>query len=106
MKSKMLKKTIKILGWFLGTILLLLTGLVLYISYLYYSPGGKPPTPDSLLSLQGQVTQPDSGLFKLGNNWFRKSESGYYELYTEGEPFERGVANGKLTKTLVQHQEE
>jgi len=102
----MLKKIIKILGWFLGTILVLLTGLVLYISYLYYSPDGKPPTPGSLSSLQSQVTQPDSGLFKLGNNWFRKSESGYYELYTEGAPFERGVANGKLTKPLVQYQEE
>ncbi|MBA4055350.1 MAG: peptidase C45, partial [Marivirga sp.] len=29
-----------------------------------------------------------------------------YELYVEGEPFERGVANGKLTKNLVQYQEE
>ena len=102
----MLKKIIKILGWFVGTILLLLTGLVLYISYLYYSRDGKPPTPNSFASLQGQVTQPDSGLFKLGNNWFRKSENGFYELYTEGEPFERGVANGKLTKTQVQYQEE
>ena len=102
----MLKRTIKILGWFLGAILLLLTVLLLYISHLYYSANRKPPTPNSFASLQGQVTQPDSGLFKLGNNWFRKSESGYYELYTEGEPFERGVANGKLTKTLVQYQEE
>jgi len=90
----------------LGTILLLLTGLAVYISYLYYSPEGKPPTPNSLASLRDQVTQPDSGLFKLGNNWFRKSESGFYELYTEGEPFERGVANGKLTKALVHYQEE
>jgi len=102
----MLKKISKILGWFLGTLLLLLAGLALHISYLYHSPGGQPPTPASLAPLQGRVTQPDSGLFKLGNNWFRKSESGYYELYTEGEPFARGVANGKLTKTLVQHQEE
>src|SRR6267154_954532 len=106
MKSEMLKKIIKILGWFLGTLLFLLAGLVLYISYLYYSSDGKPPTPDSLASLQSQVTQPDSGLFKLGSSWFRKSESGFYELYTEGGPFERGVANGKLTKALVQHQEE
>lgn len=102
----MLKKISKIVAWFLGTILLLLTALVLYISYLYYSPDGKPPTPGSLASLQDEVTQPDSGLYKLGNNWFRKSESGFYELYTEGEPFERGVANGKLTKALVQYQEE
>src|SRR5882724_10936932 len=103
MKSEMLKKIIKILCWFLGTLLLLLAVLVLYISYLYYSREGNPPTPDSLASVQNQVIEPDSGLFKLGNNWFRKSESGFYELYTEGEPFERGVANGKLTQSLVQH---
>ena len=46
------------------------------------------------------------GLYTIGNNWFRRSESGLYELYVEGDPFERGVANGKLTRALVRRQEE
>ena len=42
----------------------------------------------------------------MKNNWFRKSESGLFELYVEGKPYERGVVNGKLTKELMQKQEE
>jgi len=41
----------------------------------------------------------------LGNNWLRKSESGLYEMYLEGDGFERGVVNGKLTKDLSEWQE-
>jgi predicted choloylglycine hydrolase len=46
------------------------------------------------------------GLFAAGNSRYRQSESGLHELYLEGEPFERGVHKGKLTKALVQKQEE
>jgi hypothetical protein len=52
------------------------------------------------------IRQPDQGLFLLGNNWFRKSESGLYELYIEGDPYERGIANGRLTEELVHYQEQ
>ena len=41
----------------------------------------------------------------LDNNWLRKSESGLWEAYIEGEPFERGVAFGQLTKELLYYQE-
>lgn len=44
--------------------------------------------------------------YTLNNNWFRKSNSGLFELYVEGDGFERGVANGKLTKELMTKQEE
>jgi isopenicillin-N N-acyltransferase like protein len=99
----MLRRTIKILGWVFSVIFLLLAG---FAGYIYFSPVEKPPTPSSLNSLQANVISPDSGLYQLGKSWFRKSESGFYELYLEGGPFERGVANGKLTKDLVRYQEE
>lgn len=54
----------------------------------------------------GIVQQPFNGLYTLGDNWFRHSESGLFELYVEGDPYERGLANGKLTKGLVEYQEE
>ncbi|MBL7932879.1 MAG: peptidase C45, partial [Bacteroidia bacterium] len=41
----------------------------------------------------------------LGQNWLRKSESGLWEMYVEGDAFERGVINGKLTKDLADYQE-
>lgn len=66
------------------------------------------PEPDGL-NLADTVTVVQErvpGLRTLGKNWFRQSESGLYELYVEGEAFERGVANGKLTRALVQRQED
>lgn len=98
----MLKKLLRFVGWLLVGIVLLIIGLIIYVRIVTPTD---PPEPSSLESLAWEVTQPDSGLFVIHNNWFRKSESGLYELYVEGEPFERGVAIGKLTKDLVQHQE-
>ncbi len=98
----MLRRIFKILAWFVGVIALLLIALIIYVRAVSRTD---PPTPSSLAMLDVPVTQIDTGLFTMRGNWFRKSESGLYELYVEGEPFERGVANGKLTQALVQHQE-
>lgn len=98
----MRKRIVKIIGWSIGIFVVLLVALFIYIRIVART---EPPLPSSLSALDKNITQPDSGFFLLGNNWFRKSESGLYELYVEGEPFERGVANGKLTKELVHYQE-
>jgi hypothetical protein len=50
------------------------------------------------------ITGPSSS--RLGNSWFRHSRSGLWELYTEGLPFARGFATGRLTRELVRRQEE
>lgn len=65
-----------------------------------------PPDIKDTSSLSLQRAQPDSGLYTIGNNWFRKSHSGLYELYVSGKPFERGVINGKLSEALVKTQED
>ncbi len=52
-----------------------------------------------------QITQVSPNFRKLGNSWLKKSESGLWELYVEGNGYERGVINGKLTKELGEHQE-
>jgi predicted choloylglycine hydrolase len=54
--------------------------------------------------LSAQKVERDS-LFTIGDNWFRKSETGLYEVYVEGDAFERGVVLGKLTEELVKKQE-
>lgn len=99
----MLKRILKITGWFLGIVAMLLIALLVYVRIVART---EPPVPSSLAALDQRVLQPDSGFFTLGKNWFRRSESGLYELYVEGEPFERGVANGMLTRDLVHYQEE
>ena len=99
----MLKKIAKFFAWVFGILILLLVGLMIYIRTVAIA---KPPIPESTQALSKEVVEVDTGLFKLDNNWFKKSESGLYELYVEGDPFERGVANGRLTRELVHYQEE
>lgn len=65
-----------------------------------------PPSPKNLSSLQLQRSNHGNEFYSLNNNWFRHSNSGLFELYVEGEPFEMGVINGKLTKELVVRQED
>ena len=48
----------------------------------------------------------DKEFYKVNNNWLRHSKSGLWELYVEGDGYERGVANGMLTKELHEFQEE
>jgi isopenicillin-N N-acyltransferase-like protein len=99
----MLKKTFKWLAWITAIIVLVIVALIVYVRVVATV---RPPVPESLYALNKDVVEIDTGLFKIDNNWFRKSESGLYELYVEGYPFERGAANGKLTRALVENQEE
>ncbi|MFI5155228.1 MAG: C45 family autoproteolytic acyltransferase/hydrolase [Chitinophagales bacterium] len=82
--------------------LLLLAGF----GWLVWVSKVNPPIIDNKASLSWKREETSPGFYTLGNNWFRKSKSGLFELYVEGEPFNRGVVNGKLTKELVQVQED
>ena len=74
--------------------------------YLYCVAIDYPPNPKDVSSEKLQRSEPSPGFYTIKNNWFRKSKSGLYELYVEGQPFERGVIDGKLTKELVVKQED
>jgi isopenicillin-N N-acyltransferase-like protein len=82
------------------------TLLFILFLYLVWVSSIKPPEPKDTSSEQLQRTEVSPHFFTLKNNWFHKSNSGLYEMYTEGEPFERGVINGKLSKELVVSQED
>ncbi len=98
----MLRRVAKIGAWCVAVILLGLLAIVFYIR----SVGEiSPPTLAGVMPPGVEVTQTEAGLFVTGNNWFRKSESGLYELYVEGDPYERGVAIGALTRDLARYQE-
>lgn len=97
------KKFWKRVGYVFGALLLLLLVGVIYIvqvSKVY------PPKPKNMSALKLQRTDHGNGFYTIKNNWFRHSKSGLYELYVEGDPFERGVINGKLTEELVVRQED
>ncbi|MBO0591071.1 acyl-CoA--6-aminopenicillanic acid acyl-transferase [Cellulophaga sp. E16_2] len=43
--------------------------------------------------------------FTLGNNHLNKNKQGLWELYVEGNPYERGLVTGNLTQELFHSQE-
>ena len=81
-------------------LLALLSGYMVHVSHI------DPPKIADTTALNLSRTQLDTNCYVIGNNWFRKSKSGLFELYVEGEPFERGVIYGKLTTELVKRQED
>ncbi|MEO7523976.1 MAG: C45 family peptidase [Ferruginibacter sp.] len=98
-RKKFWKRVLYVFGFF---VLLLLIGA----AYLYNVAIAHPPKIKDTSSLQLQRTEVSPGFYTLKNNWFRKSNSGLFEMYVSGEPFERGVINGKLSKELVVRQED
>ncbi|MDB2463166.1 C45 family peptidase, partial [Algibacter sp.] len=44
--------------------------------------------------------------FTLGNNQLNKNKQGLWELYVEGNPYERGLVTGNLTQELFHQQED
>jgi len=97
-----MKRLFKILGYIL---LALVLALVLVYAYIKWGMAPEIPKPKDTSSLQLQRETIDSNFYRIGNNWLRKSKSGLWEEYVEGEPFERGVIEGKLTKELLYSQE-
>ncbi|MBE0646586.1 MAG: peptidase C45 [Bacteroidales bacterium] len=65
-----------------------------------------PPDIANQQALGWRVEQPDSGFYTCEGNWLKQNNSGLWELYLKGAPFDRGVANGKLCKQLIYKQEE
>ena len=98
-----LKKIGKVLLYFIGILLLLLICFYIYVKAV---SNVKPPNVKDKSALNLKRVDHGNGFYTIGDNWFRHSKSGLYELYVEGKPFDRGVINGKLTKELVVRQEE
>lgn len=92
----------RVLYVFGGLLLLLIIGAV----YIVQVSKVDPPKVADMSSLQLKRTDHGNGFYTLKDSWFRHSNSGLYELYVEGDPFERGVINGKLTEELVVRQED
>jgi tetratricopeptide (TPR) repeat protein len=85
-------------------VIVLLFGLL--FAYLAWVSKINPPKVSDLSALQLQRKEPDTGLYAIKNSWFRKSNSGLYEMYVEGTPYELGTVNGKLSEELVKKQED
>ena len=103
MQSKPRRKSVlywtkRIGGLFLLVLLLLVVLFFLQIQI------QSPEVDESILDRE-RIETP-SGDYQLGSNFARKSNHGFYEVYIEGEAFERGVAYGKLLAEPIERQED
>lgn len=92
----------KILKWFL---LAIVTIVIVFIIWFLLTAIDHPPKVKDLSALEIERQKFGENTYFVGNNWLRKSESGLWEMYIEGDPFDLGVAFGKLTTELLSYQE-
>lgn len=96
----------KIKAIFLKSLIVFVVILISLTIYLYFAIKIEIPTitNDSTLNWKREIISPN--FYKVNNNWLKKSNSGIWELYVEGYGYERGIANGMLTKELHEFQED
>lgn len=99
---KWIKKILKWLTIFLGVLLLI---LLVFGIYVYNIADIKPPKIADKSAMTLTRTELDSNHYAIGNNFIQKNKYGLYEMYVEGDDFERGVVYGKLAKELIRYQE-
>jgi isopenicillin-N N-acyltransferase-like protein len=90
---------------FVRVLLAFLILLLAFVIYFAYVAIDRPPEINDMSSLTIKRIDYGSNTFGYGKNWLRKSESGLWEAYIQGKPFERGVAFGQLTRELLYYQE-
>jgi len=95
----------KAFKFILKTLLVILVPSLLFLIYFVCAILIKVPVIIDRSAEKAIRLNPSENFYTLGNNWLKKSESGLWEMYIEGDGFERGVAIGKLTKELAEKQE-
>jgi isopenicillin-N N-acyltransferase like protein len=83
--------------------------LLLFCVYVYIDVRISKPLPPAVNRSKYSDLQPveaSSGVYRIGNNWIRQNRYRLWEMYIEGNAFDRGVIAGKLSEKLVKEQEE
>ncbi len=95
----------KAIRFVLKTMLALFVAFLVFLIYFVCAIIIKEPVIKDRRAENMVRLNPSENFYTLGNNWLKKSESGLWEMYIEGDGFERGIAIGKLTKELAEKQE-
>jgi len=98
----MKRKPLRRLAWTGAIFFLLLFSLCLIY---YLMTRIEPPTLSDHSAEVLVVNKAGPTFFYCKDNWLKKSESGLWEMFIQGEPYERGVINGKLSANLIYRQE-
>lgn len=89
----------------LGLLITIVIGIAVLVVWYHFDTKITPPKVQLDLVKTMHRDSIDASDYTLGKNWLKKNKYGLWEMYLEGSPFERGVANGKLTKELIYKQE-
>jgi len=80
--------------------------LIFFLFLLYfYLTKITPPDPESRIADSYVVDTLGPDFFAINQNWLKRSRTGLWEMYIQGNPYERGVVNGKLSRDLIYFQE-
>ncbi len=94
-------RAVKVIIALAASLLVVAAAFALYIRMLTRE---HPPAVETATPMP-QRLQTSVNSWTVGANWLRKSSRGLWECYLEGEPYERGLAYGMLTKELMSYQE-
>jgi len=97
-----LKKIFKAIVKTLGILLIL---IVVFVIIFRLTTRLNPPEISKPDIENLQATYVDANFSYIKNNWLQKNADGLWEMYIEGEAYERGIINGKLTEDLIFKQE-
>lgn len=98
----MTRKAKKRIIIFLGIPAVLIVGFIIWFKI---ATRMVPPEVADQSALEIPRTQVGDTYFSIGNNKLQKNEFGLWEMYVEGNAFERGAAFGRLNKELIYDQE-
>jgi len=98
-----MKIILRILKYFF---LSLATLIVLFVLYLVLFVRIDPPEVKDQSAMQIKRVQLGKDYYKAGKSFLRKNQNGIWEMYVEGNAFERGAVMGILNRELLEYQED
>lgn len=100
--GKFFRRLVRFFGWSFAVFAALLIGFLIYYNAVTRIT---PPRVEDRTALEWKREEADTTLYLVHENWLHKSNTGLWELYLEGDAFERGAASGNLCKELLYEQE-
>jgi hypothetical protein len=93
--------------WLFYTFFVVIDLLFLFLVWFIITVTIKDPEirPADKLVLASERKMIADDFYTLSDCWIKKSETGLWEMYIEGNGFERGVREGKLNRELAEKQE-
>jgi isopenicillin-N N-acyltransferase like protein len=93
--------------WLFYTFFIVIDVLFLFMVWFLITITIKSPeiSEERLTVLSKERKKVSADFYTLSPNWIKKSETGLWEMYVEGDGFERGVIEGNLNRELAEKQE-